>query len=156
MQGAWVSGCGCSPQSGLGVGCKLCSSSKKLRGLSARAHARRMSIYLSFSVAGVFSFLSSPRSAMRCGAWKCKTGSRQNSIRRNPRGNLGGLNYERPYLDRTAVTRAGKWLKIRYGLICSITSLLSGNNNRCLEKKLKNSPFLLFFSSTALDLTLQL
>ena len=32
-----------SPQSGLGVGCKHCSRSKKLRGLSARAQARRCS-----------------------------------------------------------------------------------------------------------------
>ena len=37
---------------------------------------------------------------------------RQNSIRRNPRGNLGGPNCERPYLDRIAVTRAEKWLKM--------------------------------------------
>ena len=35
-----------SPQSGLGVGCKRCSSSKKLRGLSVRAQARRISISL--------------------------------------------------------------------------------------------------------------
>ena len=33
-----------SPQSGLGVGCKRCSSSKKLRGLSVRAQARRIGI----------------------------------------------------------------------------------------------------------------
>ena len=46
-----------SPQSGLGVGCKRCSSSKKLRGLSVRAQARRISISLSFSVAFLFSFL---------------------------------------------------------------------------------------------------
>ena len=60
-----------SPQSGLGAGCKLRTSSKKLRGLSARAQARRISISipLSFSVAGVSSFLSSPRSVMRRGAW---------------------------------------------------------------------------------------
>jgi len=32
------------PLSGLGVGCKLCSSSKKLHGLSVRAQARGMSI----------------------------------------------------------------------------------------------------------------
>ena len=32
-----------SPQSGLGVGCMLCSSSKKLRGLSVSAQARRIS-----------------------------------------------------------------------------------------------------------------
>ena len=59
-----------SPQSGLGVGCMRCSSSKKPRGLDVRAQARRISISLSFSVAGVSSFLSPPRSAMRCGAWK--------------------------------------------------------------------------------------
>jgi hypothetical protein len=39
-----------SPQSGLGVGCKLCSSSQKLRGLSVRVKARRICIYLSFPV----------------------------------------------------------------------------------------------------------
>ena len=33
-----------SPQSGLGVGCKLCSSRKKLRGLGVRAQVRRISI----------------------------------------------------------------------------------------------------------------
>ena len=54
-----------SPQSGLGVGCKLCSSSKKLRGLSVRAQARRISMFLLFSVVGVSLFLSFPRSAMR-------------------------------------------------------------------------------------------
>ena len=48
-----------SPQIGLGVGCKLCFSSKQLRGLSARAQARRISIPLSFSV-GVFLFYVSP------------------------------------------------------------------------------------------------
>ena len=64
-----------SPQSGLGVGCELYSSSKNLRGLSVRAHERHKSISLSFSVAGVFSFLSPPRSAMRRGAWKCNAGS---------------------------------------------------------------------------------
>ena len=31
---------------------------------------------------------------------------RQNSIRRNPRGNPGGPNFERPYLGQIAVTRA--------------------------------------------------
>ena len=46
-----------SPQSGLGAGCKLCSSSKKLRGLSVRAQARRIRISLSFSV--VWGFLVS-------------------------------------------------------------------------------------------------
>ena len=59
-----------SPQSGLGVGCKLCSSSKKLRGLTARAQARRISMPMLFSVLGVSSFLSSPRSAMGRGAWE--------------------------------------------------------------------------------------
>ena len=55
-----------SPQSGLGVGCKRCSSSKKLRGLGVRAQARRISISLSFSVAFFFpSFLSPPRSVTR-------------------------------------------------------------------------------------------
>ena len=48
-------------KSGLGVGCKLRSSSKKLCGLSAQAQARSISIYLSFSVAGISSFLSPPR-----------------------------------------------------------------------------------------------
>ena len=65
-----------SPQSGLGVGCKLCSSSKKLRGLSACAQARRISIPLIFFVLGVSLFLSPPRSAMRRGAWKRNTGPR--------------------------------------------------------------------------------
>ena len=52
-----------SPQSGLGVRLKLCSSSKKLRGLSARAQARRISIPLLFPVLGVSSFLSPLQSA---------------------------------------------------------------------------------------------
>ena len=65
-----------SPQSGLGVGCKRCSSSKKLRGLGVRAQARCISISLSFSVVGVSSFLPPLRSAMRRGAWKCNTGPR--------------------------------------------------------------------------------
>ena len=65
-----------SPQSGLGVGCKLCSSSKKMRGLSACAQARCISIPPLFSVLGISSFMSPPRSAMRRGAWKCNTGSR--------------------------------------------------------------------------------
>ena len=43
-----------SPQSGLGVGWKLCSSSKKLRGLSVRAQARHIGISLSFPVVGGF------------------------------------------------------------------------------------------------------
>ena len=41
-----------SLQSGLGVGCKLYSSSKNLYGLSLRAQARGISISLSFSVLG--------------------------------------------------------------------------------------------------------
>ena len=50
-----------SPQSGLGVGCKQCSSSKKLLGgLSVRAQARRISISLSFSVAFFFLVPVSP------------------------------------------------------------------------------------------------
>ena len=65
-----------SPQSGLGVGCKRCSSSKKLRGLGVYAQTRHISTSLSFSVLGVSSFLSPPRSAMRRGAWKCNAGSR--------------------------------------------------------------------------------
>ena len=58
------------PQSGLSVSCRRCPSSKKLRGLGVRAQARRIRISLSFSVVGVSSFLSPPRSAMRRGAWK--------------------------------------------------------------------------------------
>ena len=69
-------GHGASPQSGLGVGCKLCSSSKKLRGLSVRAQARRISMPLLFSIWGVSPFLSPPCSVMRRGAWKCNAGSR--------------------------------------------------------------------------------
>ena len=52
-----------SPQSGLGVGCKRCSSSKKLNGLSALVLTRRVRMLPSFSAAGVSSFLSPPRSA---------------------------------------------------------------------------------------------
>jgi len=63
-----------SPQSGLGVDCKLCSCSKKLHGMSVRAQARRISIPLLFSVLGVSSFLFPPRNAMRRGAWKCNAG----------------------------------------------------------------------------------
>ena len=65
-----------SPQSGLGVGYKLCSSSKKLRGLSAHAQARRISKSLLFSGVGVSSFLPPPRSALRRGEWKCNIWSR--------------------------------------------------------------------------------
>ena len=65
-----------SPQSGLGVGCMLCSSSKKLRGLGVSAQARRMDISLLFSASVVFLFLPPPRSAMGRGAWKCNTESR--------------------------------------------------------------------------------
>ena len=60
-----------SPQSGLSVGCKLCSSSKKLRGLGVRAQARHISTSLSFSVVRISSFLSPPRSAMKRSSWKC-------------------------------------------------------------------------------------
>jgi len=45
-------------------------SSNKLRGLSVRAQARRISIPLSLSAAGVSSFVSSPGSAMIRGAFK--------------------------------------------------------------------------------------
>ena len=45
----------------------MCPSSKKLRGLGVRAQARRISMPLLFSVAGVSSFLSPPRCDMRCG-----------------------------------------------------------------------------------------
>ena len=69
-----------SPQSGLGVGCNLCSSSKKLfssskklRGLSVREQARRMGTSPGFSVVGVSSILPPPRSAMKRGAWMCST-----------------------------------------------------------------------------------
>ena len=41
-----------SPQCGLGVGCTLFPSSKELRGMGARAQARRISTSLLFSVAG--------------------------------------------------------------------------------------------------------
>ena len=53
-----------SPQSGLSVGCKRCSSSIKLRGMGARAQARRISISLSFSVT-FFLFLVPVFSAQR-------------------------------------------------------------------------------------------
>ena len=55
-----------SPQSGLGVGCKLLSSSKQLHGLGVRAQARRISISLSFSVVGVSSFLRCPSRCPEC------------------------------------------------------------------------------------------
>ena len=60
MEQASSRGHGASPQSGLGVGCKRCSSSKKLRGLSVRAQARRISISFLFSVAFFFSPRSPP------------------------------------------------------------------------------------------------
>ena len=64
-----------SPQSGLGVDCKLLSSSKSHVGKVARAQALRIRMSsLSFSVAGVSSFPSPPRSAMRRGEWKCNAG----------------------------------------------------------------------------------
>ena len=46
------------------MGCKLFSSSKKLRGLDVRAQARGICISLPYSVAGTSSFLFPPRSAM--------------------------------------------------------------------------------------------
>ena len=54
-----------NPQNGLGVGCKRCSSSKKLLELVVRAQVRRMSIPLSYSVAGVSSRSCLPRVARR-------------------------------------------------------------------------------------------
>ena len=53
MEQAPSKGHGANPQSEKGVGCKVCSSSIKLRGLDVRAHARRMSTSLSFSSARV-------------------------------------------------------------------------------------------------------
>ena len=44
MEQALSRGCEASPQSGLGVGCKLCSFCKKLRGLSVRAQARQVQV----------------------------------------------------------------------------------------------------------------
>ena len=66
-----------SPQSGLGVGCKWCSSSKKLRGLSVRAQARCISISLSFSVAFFFSSFLSPLSAGGAKAGPARVPARQ-------------------------------------------------------------------------------
>ena len=57
----WVWAASCAP------------AAKKLRGLGIRAQARCISISLSFSVVGVSSFLSPPRSAIRRGAWKGNT-----------------------------------------------------------------------------------
>ena len=62
-----------SLQSGLRAGSMLCSCSRKLRGLSAHAQARRISSPPSFSVAGVSPFMYLLRSAMRRGAWKFNT-----------------------------------------------------------------------------------
>ena len=42
MEQAPSRGHGASPQIGLGVGCELCCSSKKLRGLIIRSRARRI------------------------------------------------------------------------------------------------------------------
>ena len=42
-----------SPKSGLGAGCRLSPSSKKLHGLGVRAQARRISMPLPFSVVGI-------------------------------------------------------------------------------------------------------
>ena len=49
-----------NPQSGLGVGCKLCSSSKILRGLSVRAQVWCITISPLFSVLGGFLVPVSP------------------------------------------------------------------------------------------------
>ena len=73
-----------SPQSGLGVGCKWCSSSKKLRGLSVRAQARCISISLSFSVAFFFFFPLVPvspaqRDEARCVEVQCRVSVRGRS-----------------------------------------------------------------------------
>ena len=65
-----------SLQSGLGRAASgVPVAKKKLRGLGIREQAQRITP-LSFFFAGVSSFLSPPRSAMRRGAWKCNTGSR--------------------------------------------------------------------------------
>ena len=59
------------------AGCGLqVSSSKELRGLSARAQARRISISSLIPSCGVFLAPVSPRSAMRRGARKCNAWSR--------------------------------------------------------------------------------
>ena len=64
-----------SPQSRLGVGCMRCSSSKTARAeCTCAGAAHRHSSLIPCS--GVSSFLSPPRSAMKCGALKCNTGSR--------------------------------------------------------------------------------
>ena len=47
------------PQSGLGVGCARCPSSKKTSWAGCTAQARRKGIYFSLYVAGVSSFYSS-------------------------------------------------------------------------------------------------
>ena len=54
-----------SPQIGLGVGCKLCSSSKKLCGLSARAQTRHIRMPLSRSLLRGFPRSCLPRVARR-------------------------------------------------------------------------------------------
>jgi len=56
-----------SPQSGLGVGCKLCSSSEKLGGLGLRAQTRRISIFPLLSVLGVSSLFASAVPCVLCG-----------------------------------------------------------------------------------------
>ena len=48
MEQALSRGYETGPQTGLGVGCKLCSSIKKLRGLGESAQARRIRISLSY------------------------------------------------------------------------------------------------------------
>ena len=60
MEQAPIRGHEASPQSGLGVGCELFSSRKKLR---VRALARRIGTSHLFSVVGVSSYMSPPRSA---------------------------------------------------------------------------------------------
>ena len=56
-----------SEQSGLGVGCKLCSSSTG--SFVGWVYVRRRGAY------ALSPFLCPPRSAMGRGAWKCNTGS---------------------------------------------------------------------------------
>ena len=75
MEQAPSRGHGANPQSGLGVGCKLCPSSEGLRGLSVHAQARSIGISLSFIAAGSPSLLKPAHNAMRRGAWKCNAGS---------------------------------------------------------------------------------
>ena len=62
-----------SPQSGLDGGCKRRFSSSKPHELIVRVQARRIIIYISFSVAEVSSFLSPSRRATWRGACKFNT-----------------------------------------------------------------------------------